>query len=296
MHPSSVTPSYTLEGNLSSEQLKELLSKLPVKTGPLSPAQIAAALSHLPALETLQIPHLEEALEQSLEGASSSAILEEALKNPSSLASTVLQSVKGLLSLSELGELPKLELLLGKPPAQALQEALEELDAGELLHELLGAGAEGPGKTLEALLKALPASTLEAPLGSGLATEPVTEQTVEELAGELGTTTTHLAEAGGETTSELPATAKALTVPLADGKVLSVLDGADKAVMGTLGTVLPEAGSGEGKGSGWRQRLRRLRRVRRHRRSRLGGRRIERQHQRGGHRSDRADRDAPVGL
>ncbi|HEV7943512.1 MAG TPA: hypothetical protein VGP17_12010 [Solirubrobacteraceae bacterium] len=247
IHPSSTTPSYTLEGNLSGEQLKELLSKLPVKTGPLSPAQLATVLSHLPPLQALAIPHLEEALKQSLESSGAGAMLEEALKNPSSLASTVLQSVKGLLSLSEL---LKLELLLGKPPAQALQEALEKVDAGELLHELLGTGTEGPGKALEALLKALPASTLEAPLGSGLATEPVTEQTVEELAGDLGTNATDLAHSADETTSELPASAKALTTPLADGKVLSVLDGADKAVMGTLGTLTPEGGSGEGKGSG----------------------------------------------
>jgi hypothetical protein len=247
IRPSSTPASYTLEGDLSATQLKELLSKLPVKTGPLSPGQLAAGLSHLSALEALQIPHLEEALKQSLEGSSSGAVLEEALKNPSSLASTVLQSVKGLLSLSEL---LKLELLLGKPPAQALQETLEKVDAGELLHELIGIGAEGPGKTLEALLKALPASTLEAPLGSGLGAEPVTEQTVEELAGELGTTATNLAQSSGQSTSELPATAKALTTPLADGKVLSVLDGADKAVMGTLGTVLGEAGSGEGAGGG----------------------------------------------
>ncbi|MFZ2050749.1 MAG: hypothetical protein WAU69_07440 [Solirubrobacteraceae bacterium] len=247
IHQSSTTPSYTLEGNLSGEQLKELLSKLPVKTGPLSPAQLATVLSHLPPLQALAIPHLEEALKQSLESSGAGAMLEEALKNPSNLASTVLQSVKGLLSLSEL---LKLELLLGKPPAQALQEALEKVDAGELLHELLGTGTEGPGKALEALLKALPASTLEAPLGSGLATEPVTEQTVEELAGELGTNATDLAQSADETTSELPASAKALTTPLADGKVLSVLDGADKAIMGTLGTLTPEGGSGEGKGSG----------------------------------------------
>lgn len=244
----TATTSYTLEGVLSAAQLKQLLSGLPVKSGPLTPAQLASALAHLPGLEGIGIPHLEEALAQSLKGLGSTATLEAALQDPASLSSSVIQAVKGLLSILEAGELLKLEVLLGKPPTQALQEALERVDAGELLHRLMGAGSQGSGKTAEAILQAVPTSTVESVLGSGLGTEPIAEHTVEGLAGELDMTATQLAQAAGETSSELPGSAQALTMPLADGKVMSILDGTEKAVVGTLGEGTTGGGSGDGSG------------------------------------------------
>lgn len=249
--PRALGGPYQLGSVLSTEELKELVSAAPVKAGPLSPAQLAAVLSGLPGLQALKIPHLEEALQKSLEGLGASATLQEALENPAGLASTAMATVKDLLGL-ELTQLVKLELLLGKSLTGALQEALEEADAGELLQRLLGAGSEGRGKTLEGLLKTLPAATLERLLGSGLGSAPVTEQSVQELAEELGMTAKQLTESVGGTVSELPATAKALTMPLANGKLVDVLDGVDKAVVGTLESSLsgggPSGGSGEGSG------------------------------------------------
>lgn len=248
--PRTLGGTYQLGSVLSAEELKELVSAAPVKAGPLSPAQLAAVLSGLPGLQALKIPHLEEALEKSLEGLSAGATLQEALENPEGLASTVMASVKDLLGL-ELTQLVKLELLLGKSLTGALQEALEEADAGELLQRLLGAGSEGPSKTLEDLLRTLPAATLERLLGSGLGSAPVTEQSVQELAEELGMTAKQLTESVGGTV-ELPATAKALTMPLANGKLVDVLDGVGKAVVGTLESSLPGGGlsGGSGEGSG----------------------------------------------
>lgn len=249
--PRTLGGSYQLGSVLSAEELKELVSAAPVKAGPLSPAQLAAVLSGLPGLQALKIPHLEEALEKSLEGLSAGATLQEALENPAGLASTAMATVEDLLGL-ELTQLVKLELLLGKSLTGALQEALEEADAGELLQRLLGAGSEGPGKTLEDLLRTLPAATLERLLGSGLGSAPVTEQSVQELAEELGMTAKQLTESAGGTVSELPATAKALTMPLANGKLVDVLDGVGKAVVGTLESSLPGGGlsGGSGEGSG----------------------------------------------
>src|ERR1700739_2062747 len=149
--PRTLTGSYQLGSVLSAEELKELISTLPVKAGPLSPAQLAAVLSRLPSVKALKIPLLEEARKKSLEGLGSDAPLEEALKTPANLASTVMATVKSILGL-DLTELINLELLLGKPLSGSLQEALEHADAGELLQKLLGAGSGGPGKTLEALL------------------------------------------------------------------------------------------------------------------------------------------------
>ncbi len=252
---SGTLPSYELGTTLTARQLQELLAKLPLggATSPLSPAELAAALAHLPGLEALGISHLEQALRESLEKLGTSVTLEDALANPTTLLSSVTTSVEKLLSLEELLSLNV--LLGGTTLTQELQEALQKANASEVLQRLLANGAEGPRKTLEGLLAALPSSTLQGLLGSGLGTEPATEQTVEKLAEELGMTATQLSTSVGTSTSELPATAQALTMPLSNGKLVSVLDGVNKALVGTLdaatvsGTGEGEGGSGSG-GSG----------------------------------------------
>ncbi len=245
----SALASYELSKVFSAQQLEELLAKLPVSVdeSPLTPQALAAALSHLPALEGLEVEHLEEALKKGFEKLGTGTTLGEALQNPTVLASSVTQTVQGLLSPLEL---TLLEDLLGESLAASLQEALGEVNSGELLQRLLGSGSEGPAKTLEGLLQALPRSTVEKTLGSGLGSTPVTEQTVSELAEEVGMTSKELAESAGESTTELPATAKALTAPLSSKAAVSVLDGTDKAVLDTLSSLVPGAGSGEGEGSG----------------------------------------------
>jgi hypothetical protein len=253
---SGTLPSYALGATLTPAQVQELLAKLPLGggTSPLTPAELAAALAHLPGLEALGLSGLEQALRESLEKLGTSVTLEEALANPASLLASVTTTVEKLLSLEELLALKG--LLGGATLTQELQEALQKANGGELLQSLLAHGSEGPGKTVEGLLAALPSSTLQGLLGSGLGTGPASEQTVEQLAGKLGMTATQLGASVSMNASELPATAKAVTMPLSNGTVVSVLDGVNKALVGTLdaahigGTGEGEGGSGGGSGGG----------------------------------------------
>jgi hypothetical protein len=246
--PSNVLASYELGSVLSSAQLQELLSKLPIGlSGPISPQALAQALSELPALKGLGIGHLQETLKSAIEGLGSGAKLEGVLESPAAFVSELETTLKKLFPLEAL----KLESLLGgKSISEELSEALGQVDVGELLQKLLGSGSEGPAKTLEALLKTLPAATVEKVLGSGLSGESVTEQTVQQLAEKVGMTSEELAAKVGATSTELPGTAKALTAPLSDEKALSVLDGAHKAVVDILSSLPPGGASGEGEGPG----------------------------------------------
>lgn len=250
---SGTLPSYELGATLTPQQVRELLAKLPLGggTSPLTPAELAAALAHLPGLEALGVSHLEQALRESLEKLGTSVTLEEALAEPATLLSSVSTTIEGLLSPVEL---LSLKGLLGEATlTQDLQEALQKANATEVLQRLLANGSEGPRKTLEGLLAALPSSTLQGLLGSGLGAEPASEQTVEQLAERLGMTATQLSNSVGANTSELPATATALTMPLSNGKLVSVLDGVNKALVGTLDATGVGGGSGsgsEGSGSG----------------------------------------------
>lgn len=252
---SGTLPAYELGATLTPQQVQELLAKLPLSGGAssLSPAELAAALAHLPGLEALGVSHLEQALRESLEKLGKPVTLEEALAEPATLLSSVGTTVEKLLSPAEL---LSLKLLLGEASlTQELQEALQKANASEVLQRLLANGSEGPRKTLEGLLVALPSSTLQSLLGSGLGAEPASEQTVEKLAEDLGMTATELSTSVGTSTSELPATATALTMPLSNGKLVSVLDGVNKALVGTLdatsiGGGTSEGGSGSGSGSG----------------------------------------------
>ncbi len=246
--PSSVPASYDLDSVLSSAQLQELLSKLPIGlSGPISPQALAQALSELPALEGLGIGHLQATLKSAIEGLGSGAKLEGVLENPATLVSAVEATLRKLFPL----EVLKLESLLGgKSISEGLTQALGQVDVGELLQKLLSSGSEGPAKTLEAILKTLPAATVAKVLGSGLGGEPVAEQSVQQLAEKVGMTSEELATTVGATSAELPGTAKALTTPLSSGETLGVLDGTSKAVAGTLSSLLPGGTSGEGGGPG----------------------------------------------
>ncbi len=246
--PGNVLVSYELGSVLSSAQLQELLSKLPIGlSGPISPQALAQALSELPALKGLGIGHLQETLKSAIEGLGSGAKLEGVLESPAAFVSELETTLKKLFPLEAL----KLESLLGgKSISEELSEALGQVDVGELLQKLLGSGSEGPAMTLEALLKTLPGATVEKVLGSGLSGDSVAEQTVQQLAEKVGMTSEELAAKVGATSTELPATAKALTAPLSDEKALSVLDGAHKAVVDILSSLPPGGASGEGEGAG----------------------------------------------
>jgi len=82
----------------------------------------------------------------------------------------------------------------------------------------------------------VPSSSLNSLLGSTLTGQPFTQTTVGDLANKLGITTEKLAEDLGVTALQLPATVTALTAPLANGKLLTVLDGPEGLQVTTVET------------------------------------------------------------
>jgi hypothetical protein len=91
-------------------------------------------------------------------------------------------------------------------------------------------------------------TTLKGLLGSTLSGEPFTQTTVGDLAASLGTTAETLATDLGTTTKELPATAMALTTPLSNGNLLSLLDGLGGLSLSVLH--IGEEGGGGSVGNG----------------------------------------------
>jgi hypothetical protein len=236
----------------------------PLSVSALPSAEVERALSGI-QLEGLSATELSELLAKRLNG-SPTAGLKEALtkaieglaeqdgtigqlKDSSALVSELESKLDGLLP----GEL--LGLLKGHlSVASMLSEGLGSLSARQLVGELLDqAGESGqplaPGQLLEQLLAGQGTETLRGLLGSGLTGAPVSVGTVEELAGQTGTTPQGLAEDFDTTSSQLPASAMALTAPLSDGKLLGVLGGLEGVDVGTLTHELP-GGSGGSDGSG----------------------------------------------
>jgi hypothetical protein len=89
---------------------------------------------------------------------------------------------------------------------------------------------------VEELFGSVPSSSLNSLLGSTLTGQPFTQTTVGDLANKLGITTEKLAEDVGTTALQLPATVTALTSPLANGKLLTVLDGPEGIQLTTVET------------------------------------------------------------
>jgi hypothetical protein len=143
---------------------------------------------------------------------------------------------------------PLLGTLLGGEPASILTGALGTPSEGQLLGSLLGSASE-PAKLIEELLSKLSPSTLQGILGSTLSGAPFSQTTVEGLATSLGTTAAALAGDLGKSTTELPATAMALTAPLTNGKLLSAIDGIGGLSLSVLNPSTP-GGGGSGAGTG----------------------------------------------
>jgi hypothetical protein len=215
----------------SPAEVESLLGGTPLEK--LTPAQVAEALSQLPALQGLEPGPLKEALTKTIEElVGKGATLEELLKGGEGAAilQEKLQQALGLAS-------SQLEALLGGNPQQKLEEALESAGVSEVIGKLLGGSAE-PRVLIEQILGALSQERLQSLLGSLLAGEPFSKTTVEELARQLGTTVQALAQDLGRKPEELPATAMALTAPLANGERLGVLNGVGGVTLG----VIKEAG------------------------------------------------------
>lgn len=100
-------------------------------------------------------------------------------------------------------------------------------------------------------MKALPHQALERTVGGTLGSSTVSEQIVAQLSEGLGMSSEKLAGEAGQTTTELPKTAIALTTPLTNGRALDVLAGKRKATLGTISSlVMGEGGGAGGSGSG----------------------------------------------
>lgn len=235
----------------------------PVSVSALPTAEVEKALSGIP-LEDLSSSRLGELLAGRLSGSPTAQLkkaLTEAIEGLAKRGGTVGELKGSTGAVAELestldGLLPG--GLLGLLTEHKVSEALGSLDSRELVGELLKlAGESGqplaPGQLLEQLMAAPGSETLEKLLGTSLTGTPVSVGTVEEVAGQAGMSSQKLAEDFDTTSSQLPATAMALTAPLVDGKTLGVLSGLEGVDVGTLTHELsggPGGSGGSGSSSG----------------------------------------------
>jgi hypothetical protein len=235
------TPPATVAA-VPSGQVEELLSGISLKE--LSTTQLTEALSKLPGLSTLPAGKLKEALAKTVESLTGKGATLGKLLNPTEIVPTLETELKKLLSPSEL-----LSLLKGENLTTKLTEALGSMTPSQLLDTLLGSTSK-PEALLTQVFSGLNPEALKTLLGATLAGEPFSKITVGELAGKLGMTTETLTKELNTTTTQLPATAAALTAPLTNGKTLGVLNGLSKVVLGLLGSTSQEKPGGEGPGGG----------------------------------------------
>jgi hypothetical protein len=197
---------------LAPAEVEEVLAG--VQLTDLSTTQLSELLSQLPGLSTL----------------------------PEPLRGALTSTIEGLITKGEtLGQLTSLPEL----------KALGSLDPSQVLGGLLGSTTE-PEQLIGQLLMSSSPQELEALLGTTLTGEPFVKSTVGALAGEVGATPEALAGDLDMTSSQLPASAMALTAPLTDGKTLGVLDAVEGLDMGLLSTreATPEGSGGGSGGSG----------------------------------------------
>jgi hypothetical protein len=212
---------------LPSPEVQSVLGETPLSG--LNAPELAGLLAELPAFEGVNPTTLTAALEKVLaELTAEEADLSELLSNGE--AATKLETaLKELLG----GLFSQLEGQLGGNPATKLGEVLSSSTVTEILGKLLGSSPE-PQALLSEILAALNPEALQK-LTGGLPTgEPVSKQTVGELASELETTAPKLAEELGTTSSVLPETAMALTAPLTNGKALGAFRGAEGVTLGLI--------------------------------------------------------------
>jgi uncharacterized membrane protein YgcG len=225
-----------------SGEVEAVLSGLPLED--ISAAELGDVLAQLPGLKTLPSTALQQSLTTAIEELAAKGDTLGQLNNPTELIGDLGTQLGKVLSLGEL-----LSLLKGGTLSSLLTSALKSLPSGELLGGLLGSSAH-PEQLIEHLLGSLDPSTLQGLLGSTLGGEPFTHTTVSELATKLGTTTEGLVGDLGTTIAQLPSTAMALTAPLTNGKLLSVLDGLGGVSLALLTPPHEEGSKGSGSSGG----------------------------------------------
>jgi hypothetical protein len=113
---------------------------------------------------------------------------------------------------------------LGKTPGELIEEGTS-LGLGELLSVWLAEAAD-PARLTGALFAAVEPAEVEGFAEAALSGEPFTLADVAETAAAVELSPAELAAALGQSTSELPESARALLAPLGDGRWLGVLVGA----------------------------------------------------------------------
>ncbi len=223
----------------------EVLEAVPL--GDLNVTELAELIAHRPGLKDLPEGTLQTAIEEVLATLAKEGVTVGGLGEPSELVSELEQTLKGLLSPSEL-----INLLKGQSLEEVLTKALGSLEPTKLVSEAVEKASHPEELVTQALSDVNPA-TLEQAVGSTLAGEPFSKTDVGELAGSYGTTTEGLEDALGTNSEKLPESAMALTAPLTDGKSVAVLDGAEGLTLATLARgeeAVGGAGGGGGSGSG----------------------------------------------
>jgi hypothetical protein len=122
---------------------------------------------------------------------------------------------------------------LGRTPAELIDEGTS-LGLGELLSAWLGEAADPAGLT-GALFAAVDPTEVEGLAEAELGGQPFTLADVAETAAAVEMTAAELAQALGQTTSELPEGARALLAPLSDGRWLGVFVGGKGLSFGAFG-------------------------------------------------------------
>jgi hypothetical protein len=241
---SNLTPPVSVSG-LPANEVEQVLAGVPLKD--LSAVQLSEVLAQLPGLEALTGSSLREALAKEIESLQGkNDALGQLLSSPG-LVSGLEAQLKALLSVPGLAAFELPLLLEGKSLSGVLGEVLGSVTARQALGGLLGSAVQ-PEQLLEQLLATPSPEKLEALLGSTVSGEPFTKGTVAGLANEVGTTPEGLAKDLNTTSSQLPASAMALTAPLADGKTLGVLDAVEGLDLGLLAHEKAPEGSGSGSG------------------------------------------------
>jgi hypothetical protein len=227
---------------LPTGEVQEVLAGVPLKD--FSATQLSQLLSQLPGLGALPNTPLRGALTKTIEGLASEGDTLGQLAGSPEVVSQLGTQLKKLLSPTLLSL-----LLEGNSVSSVLSEALGSLDANQILSGLLSSAAE-PEQLIGQVLAVSNPEKLEDLLTTKLTSEPFSKGTVGELASVTGTTPEGLAKDLGTIESQLPASAMALTAPLADGKVLGVLDGLEGLDLGLLSGAHENTPEGSGGGAG----------------------------------------------
>jgi hypothetical protein len=242
-------------------EVEKLLSEVPlgasgVPLGDLEVPQLAKLLAELKGLSGLSgltglggTTGLEQVLRTAIDQLVAGNGKLGELLNPAVLAPKLESALSGLLGPLLGPELKTLvETLLKESPLAVITEGLGSVNLNELTSSLLKE-AENPAQLVDQLLAAANPQELQALLGTTLTPEePFSLSTVGGLASGIGTTAEGLADDLHTTTSQLPATAMALTAPLTDGNTLAVLDAVKGLDLGLLSSTLTEEKTSEGSG------------------------------------------------